>query len=275
MVDTMSSQQDQLEALLSEAERKERRSRQRAVLYSLIPIILAGILLTFTIWQIKTAQDTLESVQSELYNTQQILADTVEEYEQVKDELLQVQRVLSETQAELEEVYVELEQKQTELQVANDLVAETQQELDETTIKLKAVQAELQITQQQVEDLETQLETLKEDIVIAEEQLRQYREAGTFEPYLCSIDPQHVKEAPYNLYIGYSEEHTKVYETLIRDRFLGIPFSINGSSLEEGLTPPTMLPTFFKRTICFQRIMTPMDDLGRNYNTIPVLKWAI
>jgi len=203
---TISSQQEQLEALLSEAERHEHRVRIRTILYSLIPIVLAGILLGFTIWQIKSAQDELALVQLELTNTQKELDDTIGEYQQTQQELLQVESELTETQGELGEVNTQLVQKQTELQEANDLIAETQLLLDETTTELEAVQEELRRTQQQVEDLEAQLETLNQDIAIAEEQLRQYREAGTFEPYLCSFTPQSVKEAPFTFIYSYSEE---------------------------------------------------------------------
>ena len=206
----MSSQFDQLETILDEAKKHERRARQRTLLYSLIPIILAGILLGYTIWQIKTAQYSLNEVEGELLDTQ----------------------------TELVEINTEFEEKQAELQVANTLIAETQNQLDEKTALLETVQEELKSTQLQVEDLKLQLETLNEDIDSAEEQLRQYREAGTFEPHLCYLEPRQVKETPYDLFWLYSAKHARVYETLTYDSYRGIYFSINGASVEEGFNSP-------------------------------------
>jgi hypothetical protein len=235
---TMSSQQEKLEALLSDSERHERKARRRALLFSLIPIVLAGMLLGYTIWQIQAAQDDLAGVEEKLSDTQQILDETTIEYERTETTLSQVQGDLSDSQVELMDANGQLEQIQVELQTAHALVTETQNKLDETTLELRTAQEELQITQQRMDGLEVQLEKLNQDITFAEDQLQRYREAETFEPFLCNINPERAKDWPGYLYAYYSDKQADVFNHLMRLQLQGVKFSIHGSSLKDGFNSP-------------------------------------
>lgn len=61
----MHTVEENLESLLHQAEERERRSRKRALIYSLIPIALALLLILFTGWQIKRAQQNVAALNEE------------------------------------------------------------------------------------------------------------------------------------------------------------------------------------------------------------------
>jgi peptidoglycan hydrolase CwlO-like protein len=242
----MTSQQEKFQALLSDAERHERRVQKRTTLFSLIPIVLAGIFLGYTIWQIRNAQADLNSVQEALSNTEKNLNETTFEYEETQAELAEVQGELSESHAELEDADKQLGQIKADLQTANGLVAETQNQLDETTLDLETAQGKLITTQEQVVDLETQLEKLNQDIAFAEEQLQIYQEAETFKPYLCNIGPEAVKIWSSYLYANHSSTHADVFNHLIRLQLQGVKFSINGASIQDGFNSPNFAAYILK-----------------------------
>jgi hypothetical protein len=242
----MTSQQEKFQALLSDAEHHERQAQKRTALFTLIPIVLAGIFLGYTIWQIRVAQDDLAGVQETLSNTEQTLSETTLEYEETRAELVEVQDELSESHTELEDADEQLGQVEANLQSANSLVAETQNQLDATTLLLKTAQDELLTTQAQVVDLEAQLKKLHQDITFAEEQLQVYREAETFKPYLCNIGPEAVKTWSGYLYANYSSIHADVFNHLIRLQLEGVKFSINGASIEDGFNSPNFAAYILK-----------------------------
>jgi len=234
----MSSQQEKLEALLSDTERYERRARQRALLFSLIPILLAVILLGFTFWRIQAAQDELANVQVKLADTQKTLGETTLEYAQTQNNLSQVRGELTDSQGELVDANGNLAQIQSELDAANARIADTQKQLDATTLELEKAQEALLDTQGQVEELDVRLEGLQQDIAFAEEQLAQYQEAGTFRPYLCTISPERAKDWPLGYNRDFSEQQMGVFFSLLQLQSQGVKFSIRGNSIEEGFNSP-------------------------------------
>ncbi len=234
----MESQQEKFEALLSNAEQIEKRARLRAWISSIIPIVVAGIFLAVTVLQIRLAQDELTTVQEELTDTEQTLDATTIEYEEAQSSLSEVQEELTETRLELKEADQQLVKIEAELQTANSLVAETQKQLEETTLVLTTAQQELETTQGQVVELEVQLNDLNQDITFAEEQLQVYREAETFQPYICKIEPEDAKRWLSYLDDNYTDQHVKVFNLLMELQLQGVKFSINGASIEEGYNSP-------------------------------------
>lgn len=125
----MDSPEQQLESLSQKIEERERLARRRAWLITLIPIIFAGLFLTYTIWQIaqaelKLAQKTSElaSVDNEIIFLRTQLPEaqaTLGAVQQLTDEL---QSDLSQAQAGLATASAELTEKQNELTGAGDLI---------------------------------------------------------------------------------------------------------------------------------------------------------
>jgi hypothetical protein len=81
--------EDQLNDLLERARAHERRARRRALLYSLVPAVLAGLLIWFTANQLRALQQRLDDVQGRLNATQEQLKEKVEELQKTEQRLQQ------------------------------------------------------------------------------------------------------------------------------------------------------------------------------------------
>ena len=55
----METPEEQIESLARKIEQREKLTRRRAWLITLIPVIFAGLFLTYTIWQIAQAEQKL------------------------------------------------------------------------------------------------------------------------------------------------------------------------------------------------------------------------
>src|SRR2546425_7781490 len=87
---------EKLQSLLEEADERERRARKRAMIYSFLPIVLAGLLLIFTGWRIQTAEhqvailnEQAERYRKEAASLQSKLDDLNSALEKVSNELRQ------------------------------------------------------------------------------------------------------------------------------------------------------------------------------------------
>jgi len=133
----MEMQEEQWGSLVRQAEQTERKARQRAVVFSLIPVILAGLLLWFTGHQIQQASRQLAEIQA----TTQAM------------------------QAQRDEVKTQLAQTQTDLTTTRKTLGNTQQTLTDT-------QARLTTAEQDVKRLQTQLDDLNKSLDEVSKQLR-------------------------------------------------------------------------------------------------------
>lgn len=125
----MDTPEEKFESLARNIERRELLARQRAWLLSLVPLIFAGLLLAYTIWQVAGAKLELAQAEAQLSNTSSQL-DTVE------SNLTSLQSQLPTAQAALTQVGEQLTQSQSALEAA-------QQELDLSQSALATAQADL------------------------------------------------------------------------------------------------------------------------------------
>ncbi len=125
----MDTPEEKFETLARNIERRELLARRRAWLLSLVPLVFAGLLLAYTVWQVAGAKLELAQTEAQLSNTSSQL-DTVE------SNLTSLQSQLPTAQAALTQVGEQFTQSQAALETA-------QQELDLSQSALATAQADL------------------------------------------------------------------------------------------------------------------------------------
>lgn len=125
----MDTPEEKFETLTRNIERRELLARRRAWLLSLVPLVFAGLLLAYTVWQVAGAKLELAQTEAQLSNTSSQL-DTVE------SNLTSLQSQLPTAQAALTQVGEQFTQSQAALETA-------QQELDLSQSALATAQADL------------------------------------------------------------------------------------------------------------------------------------
>ena len=129
--------EEQLQSLVQKAEEQEQSARRRAALYSLIPIVLAGLLILFTGWQIRQANQELAMVNVKLQTSQQQLVSVNEQLVETQEQLNHSQQELTATQKQLNEAKQEAEQYRQEADELRKQLNELEGYLDEVTMQLR------------------------------------------------------------------------------------------------------------------------------------------
>ncbi|MEK6754156.1 MAG: hypothetical protein AABZ00_17995 [Chloroflexota bacterium] len=119
----MDSPEEQLESLSKKIEEREQLARRRAWFITLIPIVFAGLFLTYTIWQIAQAELKLAQKTSEL-------AGVENEITVLRTQLPEAQATLGAMQAVTDKLQADLSQSESALATATAQLSETQKELD-------------------------------------------------------------------------------------------------------------------------------------------------
>jgi len=215
----MAFSEEQLQSLVKSAEERESIARRRAALYSLIPIVLASLLLWFTGWQIKQANQELTTAKNELQSSLQEQAATNMQLEQTRQEFEQ-------TRQELETANSQLGQTQQELEAANSQLEQTQQELE-------AAKNQLEHTQQEVDELEQRVDELSKTL---EEATEHFRQAMTFRQYEYHIDELSLKSLAGGLFSFTMSD--LLFDILFMQRD-GVGWKLNGVSPDEGFDSPS------------------------------------
>jgi hypothetical protein len=132
----MEMQEEQWGSLVRQAEQMERKARRRAVAFSLIPVILALLLLWYTGYQIQEANRQLVSIQAATQAEQAQrdelktqLARTQMDLTTTKQTLIDSQQVLSDTQAQLKKAEKDKEDLQNQLKDLNNRLDEVSKQL--------------------------------------------------------------------------------------------------------------------------------------------------
>lgn len=214
----MAFSEEQLQSLVKSAEEHESIARRRAALYSLIPIVLASLLLWFTGWQIKQANQELTTVKNELQSSLQEQAATNMQLEQTRQEFEQ-------TRQELETANSQLGQTQQELESANSQLEQTQQELE-------AAKNQLEHTQQEVDELEQRVDELSKTL---EEVTEHFRQAITFRQYEYHIHELSLKSLSMEL----SPPMSYLLLDILSMQRSGVGWKLGGFSPDEGFDSPS------------------------------------
>jgi hypothetical protein len=137
----MDKPEDQIEALARNIERRELLARRRAWLLSLIPLVFAGLLLAYTVWQVAGAKLELAQTEAKLAHTEAKLAHTSSQLETVEANLTGLQSQLPTAQAALTQVGEQLTQSQAALGAAQQDLALSQSALATAQADLDSARA--------------------------------------------------------------------------------------------------------------------------------------
>lgn len=159
----MTQSEEMLQSLVDQAVKREKMARRRALIYSLVPILLAAALVAFTGWQVAQANLKLLSINN-----------------QVAD--------LNHTNQQLAQDQVQLKATNSDLTSANQDLASQNQDLSG---KLAETQGQLTDTQKQLATTQNLLETQKKDLVAAQQQTTQLTtQVASLQAQITNLDNQ-------------------------------------------------------------------------------------
>jgi len=141
----MEMQEEQWGSLVRQAEQMERKARQRAVVFSLIPVILAGLLLWFTGYQIQQANRQLDETKVTTQALQALGDKTKAQLAQTQDQLDQTRTVLSTTEKSLIDARQVLSDTQTQLKKAEQDKGDLQKQLKDLNNSFDEISKQLRL----------------------------------------------------------------------------------------------------------------------------------
>ena len=198
----MEMQEEQWGSLVRQAEQMERTARRRAVVFSLIPVILAGLLLWFTGYQIQQANRQLAEIQT-----------TTQAVQGQKDQL----------EAELVQTQKQLAQTQMDLTTTQKTLIDTQRTLSTTQVQLKTAEQDTKTLQGQLKDLSNSLDEVSKQLKLATD-FSKYEYPGYWEETLKLV-------ATY-----YPQQGKVLFDISGLQR---APWKLHGFSPEEGFDSPS------------------------------------
>ena len=218
---------EQVQNLMSSLEQRERQRRRRAILYALLPVVLAAVLVGFTSIQIQK----LGSVQTELKTSQQALQGANTQLVQTRQDVVESQQALTavntnlaQTQGDYQGAIRQLEATHKELEQASTSLKEANAALKEAETGLKEAQLRIDELQKRVDSLTKELQDLSE----------QFAQANAFKRYAIEITPEQTKDLAGTL----PEAQSSLVFDLLNLRFQGIRFNPTGSTQDTGFNSP-------------------------------------
>lgn len=205
----MEKQEEQWESVVRQAEQMERKARQRAIVFSLIPVILAGLLLWFTGYQIQQGNRQLVVLQA---TTREVQAQR----DEAKAQLVQTQIDLTATRKTLDDT-------QQSLTAAQKTLGDTQHTLAVTQDELEKAEQNVKILQQQLDDLNKRLDEVSEQLRLATD-FSKYQFLGDWSEALKSLESQFPRQGKILLDI-HQLQRTQ--------------WKLGGSSPDEGFDSPS------------------------------------
>jgi hypothetical protein len=201
--------------VLKQIEEREQKSRQRALIYTLVPIVVAIFALLFIGWRIQQYRIELEELQNN--------------YDDIKVKVASLQN-------QLDNIILELDKTQNTLE-------STEMKLTQTKQDLAKAEDELLLEQENVSDLKTKAEEYQKQVIILQVQLeevnRALEQAEDAFRELTSLD-----QYKYTEIVRASSYVTETYpqQNRILDKMIyelkNARWKFGGVSLEEGFDSP-------------------------------------
>jgi hypothetical protein len=126
----METPEEQIESLARKIEQREKLTRRRAWLITLIPVIFAGLFLTYTIWQIAQAEQKLSKKTVELVTVERDIAVLRTQLPEAQVTLEAMQVIADNLRTDLSQSQTDLSQSRSALATATAQLSETQKELE-------------------------------------------------------------------------------------------------------------------------------------------------
>jgi len=137
-------QEDELQSVLERVSQREETARKRAIIYTLIPILVGAILIWVTWQQVSTATEELNKTQAKLVDAQGTLSVS-------EQQTIELQQKLAQTTGALEALQTQVGDLQAQSDKLNDEIKKNQEDLLD-------LQAERDNLNDQVRDLSAQVE---------------------------------------------------------------------------------------------------------------------
>ncbi len=157
--------QVQIDAVLTRVDSYERNARRRALIATLIPIAIGGLVLAFLLWQITLRTQQLSTLDQQTADLQATLIRAREDLNTTTEQLTLAQSDAAATRDALAQVQRDLANARRELDNIKAELANARAERDQALRDRDAAQA-------QVRELEAQLEQLRKDLDETTEQLK-------------------------------------------------------------------------------------------------------
>lgn len=130
----MDTPEEQIETLARNIERRELLARRRAWLLTLVPLVFAGLLLAYTVWQVAGAKLELAQTETQLTTTNSQLDTAESNLTSLKSQLPTAQAALTQVGGQLAQFQAELEAAQQELSLSQSALATAQADLKEAQV---------------------------------------------------------------------------------------------------------------------------------------------
>jgi hypothetical protein len=126
----MDTPEDKIETLARNIERSELHARRRAWLLSLVPLVFAGLLLAYTVWQIALAETRLSVAEEKLSSTTSQLTTVETNLDSLQNQLPTAQAALVQARDDLHQSQMALATAQQELNQSQSALATAQTDLN-------------------------------------------------------------------------------------------------------------------------------------------------
>lgn len=230
---TKTISEEHLQSLVQRVEDRERVARRRAAIYSLIPIILAGLLLWFTAWQIQQANQELATIGVKLQSSQQELASVNEQLAQAREQVNRSQQELTAVNEQLAQAREQLNRSQQELAAANEKLKQAQQEVATLKEQVERYREDAAELQARVDKLNKALDNITEEL----------RQATNFQKYAF---PGDVALALKYLDSAYPQQG-RLLADILEMQYAGVGWKLGGLSPEEGFDSPSFAAYVLER----------------------------
>lgn len=172
-----SSDEAEIQVLVDQVEQHEHNLRRRALLATLVPLIVGAVILALTAWQIQQKGRELAGVTHELNTATANLATTNDRLTQTQTDAKRAAQELAATKKQLDQVTQELTTTRTQFDQATFNLTTATRQLEETKKELDAAQSRADDLQKQLDQLHQELQDAVDQLKLATD-FNKYRFAG-------------------------------------------------------------------------------------------------
>jgi hypothetical protein len=225
----MTYSDEQIRSLVQRADQRERAARKRAIIYSLVPIVLAALLLWFASWLIQRTTRELDVVNDQLDDSQQELAAVNTQLTQANVQVGSARQELATVEAQLTQATTEIATLETEKATLQEQASTYQEEAERLRKESAKLQGQVDGLKVQVDDLERQVDQLNKSLESITEQLKL---ATDFQKYAYDGD--------WTTAVKYLASNYVDQSGLLLDLYTmqNVPWKLSGESPEEGFDSP-------------------------------------
>lgn len=225
----MTYSDEQIRSLVQRADQRERAARKRAIIYSLIPIVLAALLLWFSSWLVRRTTRELDVVNEQLGDSQQELTVVNTQLTQANAQVISARQDLATVETQLTQANTEIATLETEKATLQEQASTYQEEAEKLREEADELQGQVDDLKIKVDGLERQVDELNKSLESITEQLKL---ATDFQKYAYTGD--------WTLAVKHIASNYGDQSELLLDIYgmQNVPWKLSGESPEEGFDSP-------------------------------------